>query len=343
MWTAPRVSANTNFQLRVTVSDGRGGSASSTAQVTVNAYPNTSPTLTAGPSASATTINEQETVNLSVTASDADGDPLTYAWSQTSPASPRGNFNSPSSATPIWTAPDVTASGTYTLQVTVTDDHGGSVSGTVNITVQKVNQAPVVGANITGPNTLLAGSTGTFNISASDPDGDTLTYSWTQTDPATQGTFVGSTSTTSSAQWYSPVVGSQTSVTLSVRVSDGQSPPVDRTITFPVTVPNYSSDVRGVWTLGGCTSCHGTSGSGGLNLTPTTPTALVNVTANASCSPAAPARVVPGDPDNSVLIRKMEGTSCGSRMPQNNPNYFITNPGLVVRVRSWILAGAPEN
>lgn len=340
-WTAPRVNTNTQFQLGVTVSDGRGGTNSNSVSVLVNAFANTSPTLTAGPSASATTINEQETVNLSVTASDAEGDPLTYAWSQTSPASPVGTFNSTSSATPTWTAPDVTANGTYTLQVTVTDGQGGSVSGTVNITVQKVNRAPVVGASITGPSTLLAGNTGTFSISASDPDGDTLTYSWTQTDPATQGTFVGSSSTTSSAQWYSPVVASQTSFTLSVSVSDGQSTPVVRTITFPVTVPNYSSDVRGVWTLGGCTSCHGTSG--GLDLTPANPALLVNVAANASCSPTAPARVVPGDPDNSVLIRKMEGTSCGTRMPRNNTGYFINNPGLVVRVRSWILAGAPAD
>jgi hypothetical protein len=339
-WTAPRVNTNTQFQLRVTVSDGRGGTNSNTVPVMVNAFANTSPTLTAGPSASSTTINEQETVNLSVSASDADGDPLTYAWSQTSPASPVGTFSSTSSATPTWTAPDVTASGTYTLRVVVSDGQGGSVSGTVNISVQKVNQAPNVGASISGPSTLLAGNTGTFSISASDPDGDPLTYSWSQTSPATQGTFVGS-STSSSAQWYSPVVTTQTSFTLSVSVTDGQSAPVVRTLTVPVTVPNYSSDVRGVWTLGGCTSCHGTSG--GLDLTPTNPAAMVNVAAVAACSPAAPARVVPSDPDNSVLIRKMEGTSCGSRMPRNNPSYFTNNPGLVIRVRSWILAGAPAN
>lgn len=339
-WTAPRVSSNTPFQLRVTVSDGRGGSASGTASVTVNAFANTSPVLTAGPSSDATTLNEQQTVNLSVTASDVDGDPLTYAWSQTSPASPMGSFSSTSSASPTWTAPDVTASGTYTLRVIVSDGQGGSVSGTVTLTVQKVNQAPVVGASITGPSTLLAGSTGSFSISASDPDGDPLTYAWTQTDPATAGTFVGST-TSSSTQWYSPALAAQTSFTLSVSVTDGQSTPVVRTLSFPVTVPNYSTDVRAVWTSGNCTGCHG--GSGGLSLAGTAPTALVNVPANAACNPAASVRVVPGDPDNSVLIRKLEGTTCGGRMPQNNPSYFTNNPGLLIRVRSWILAGAPAN
>ena len=30
-------------------------------------------------------------------------------------------------------------------------------------------------------------------------------------------------------------------------------------------------------------------------------------------------------------------------MPQNNPTYFDSNPGLIIRVRSWILAGAADN
>lgn len=341
-WTSPTVTTSTTFTLQVTVADGRGGSVQSHADVSV-APPvaqNNPPTLTAGPSASPTTVNEQETVSLSVTASDPDGDTLTYAWSQTSPNSPAGSFSSPSSATPTWTAPDVTANGTYTLRVLVSDGRGGNVAGTVTVTVQRVNQAPNVAANITGPSTLLAGNTGSFSISATDPDGDTLTYSWDQTEPATQGTFVGSR-TTSSAQWYSSVVSSQTSFTLSVTVTDGQSTPVVRTLTLPVTVPNYSTDVRAVWTLGNCTGCHGSSG--GLSLSPASGANLINIAANASCSPAALTRVVPGDPDNSVLIRKMEGTTCGTRMPQGNSNYFINNPGLVVRVRSWILAGAQDN
>jgi hypothetical protein len=336
-WTAPRLTTNTAFLLRVTVSDGRGGSNSGAAPVTVNAYPNASPTLT-GPTASATTINEQEAITLSVTAADADGDPLTYAWAQTAPASPMGTFSSTTVANPTWTAPDVTATGTYTLRVTVSDGQGGSVQGSVTLTVQKVNQPPTVAASITGPNSLLAGSTGSFSITASDPDGDPLTYSWDQTAPATQGTWVGSR-TASGASWYSPAVGTQTSFTLSVSVTDGQSTPVVRTLTFPVTVPNYSVNVREVWSLGGCTGCHG--GSGGLDLSD--PANLVDVTARAACNPAASARVVPNDPDNSVLIRKMEGTTCGGRMPQGNTGYFNNNPGLLIRVRSWILSGAPAN
>ncbi|MBN1207694.1 MAG: tandem-95 repeat protein [Myxococcaceae bacterium] len=338
-WTAPKTAAETTFQLRVTVSDDRGGSANSAAPVTVRAFVNTAPTLTAGPSASATTVNEQQSISLSVSATDADGDPLTYAWSQVSPASPVGTFSSTSATNPTWIAPNVTATGTYQLRVTVSDGQGGSVEGTINISVVLVNQAPVVSATISGPASLSAGTTGSFSITASDPDGDPLTITWTQTSPATQGTWVSRSGT--SAQWFSPVVSAQTSFTIRVSVTDQQSAPVTRSITFPVNVPAYT-EVQNVWnTAPSCTACHGASG--GLSLAAGSSHAnLVNVaTNNAACSTLM--RVVPGDPDNSALIRKMEGTTCGSRMPASDTNYFTNNPGLVVRVRSWILAGAANN
>lgn len=83
--------------------------------------------------------------------------------------------------------------------------------------------------------------------------------------------------------------------------------------------------------------------SGSLNLGATVSYSnLVNVTAvNAACNTLK--RVTPSDPDNSVIIRKVSGTACGSRMPRNNPTYFDQNPGLIVRIRSWILAGAAND
>jgi hypothetical protein len=148
--------------------------------------------------------------------------------------------------------------------------------------------------------------------------------------------------TGSSAQWYSPVLGAQTPFTFSVSVTDGQSTPVVRTITLPVSVPQYSADIQTVWnTVPGCAGCHGASG--GLSLGQGVSYGnLVNVIGiGFVCSSLK--RVAPGDPDNSVLIRKMEGTACGNRMPRGNGTYFDLNPGLVIRVRSWILAGAAND
>ncbi len=337
LWFAPRVPADTTFQMRVTASDGLGGTDTETVAVTVRAFVNTAPQIDSGPSASATTTNEQLPITLSVNASDVDGDTLTYAWSQTAPGSPMGTFSSTSARVPTWTAPNVTATGTYTLRVTISDGQGGSVQGSINITVQKVNQVPVV-SNINAPGSLAAGDTGSFSITASDPDGDPLTISWQQTAPSA-GTFVGSTTGTSS-QWFSPEIGTPTSFTMSVSVTDGQSAPIVRTVNVPVSVPAYSS-VQTIWNSVPCTGCHG--GSGGLSLAAgSSYNNLVNAnTNNAACNTLK--RVVPGDPNSSALIRKMEGTTCGNRMPTSNPQYFSNNPGLLIRVRSWILSGAPNN
>jgi hypothetical protein len=63
--------------------------------------------------------------------------------------------------------------------------------------------------------------------------------------------------------------------------------------------------------------------------------ALVNV---ASVQVPSLDRVIPGDPDNSYLIQKLEGTaSVGTRMPQGGP---FLDPATLAVIRSWIETGA---
>jgi hypothetical protein len=54
-------------------------------------------------------------------------------------------------------------------------------------------------------------------------------------------------------------------------------------------------------------------------------------------------RVIPGDPENSYLIHKLEGRSSisGLRMPQNGPPYLTS--GQILIIRRWIELGALQN
>jgi hypothetical protein len=65
---------------------------------------------------------------------------------------------------------------------------------------------------------------------------------------------------------------------------------------------------------------------------------LVNV---GSLQSPGTARVVPGDPAASYLIRKLEGTNiAGSRMPLGGP---FLDADTLARIKSWIASGAPNN
>ncbi len=90
-------------------------------------------------------------------------------------------------------------------------------------------------------------------------------------------------------------------------------------------------------------SCHASAEpTGRMRLDDDQPaTTLRNVSAmGVSCSGQGLTRVRPGDPDGSLLYRKITEDSppCGSRMPQGADPL---SPELIALVRDWIAAGAP--
>jgi lysophospholipase L1-like esterase len=106
--------------------------------VTNVAAGNRAPVITAGPQATPGAVTLPGTVAVSVTASDADGDALTYAWSKTTGPG-TVSFANPAAA---GTTAAFSAAGSYTLQVTVSDGQA-SVGGSVNVSVS----APSGGGN----------------------------------------------------------------------------------------------------------------------------------------------------------------------------------------------------
>ncbi|HSP80678.1 MAG TPA: PKD domain-containing protein, partial [Myxococcaceae bacterium] len=302
-----------------------------------------SPTLTSF-TAEPVSLIEGTSTTLTVVASDADGDALTYAWSQASPAAPVGTFGTEEGASRTWTAPTLSSTTTYSLVVTVSDGRGGSIPATVDVEVVNdptANLLPVVDETITVSSaTALAGDTLELSIGASDPDGDTLTYAWT-TSPAAAGSFTDATAATT--QWSAPEVAQASTYTLLVTVSDG-SDSVTRSVDVQVSAPSYATHIQPIWDQA-CTSCHNnsSSGRGGLTLEAgNSYTSLVNANGSTNVCTSLK-RVKPGAPDSSLLVQKLSGTTCGTRMPQNDTAWFDTHPGLLTRIRSWILAGAAND
>ena len=100
---------------------------------------------------------------------------MTYLWF----ASGFGTFSSTSIPDPVWTAGDAAVSDIIVRCELTLEGHQlhGVVEATVLITVRG-NQAPEVSATA-DPASVAGGGTVTLDGTATDPEGDTLTYAWT--------------------------------------------------------------------------------------------------------------------------------------------------------------------
>jgi len=103
---------------------------------------------------------------------DPDGDTLAYLWTQMAGTSI--TINNPDTPNPTFTP---TVTGTYTFNLTVSDGWGGSSVDYVDVVV--ANRPPIADA---GPDSIVAKKNlvALDGAGSSDPDGDTLTFSWTQ-------------------------------------------------------------------------------------------------------------------------------------------------------------------
>lgn len=98
---------------------------------------NQSPTVTA---ISDQTIPEEQAVTIQVSATDAEGDVLTYALDSNSLAA--GLAIDPGTGEISWTPTEADGPGTFPIEVTVSDGKGGSTAESFTISVSEVNKAP---------------------------------------------------------------------------------------------------------------------------------------------------------------------------------------------------------
>jgi len=184
----PNADFNGTDSFAYTVSDGNGGIATATVNITVNPV-NDAPVA----NDQTVTLNEDETASITLTASDADSDALTYQI-----------VTGPSHGTLTGSAPNLTFTpaanynGNDSFTFRVNDGTVDSNDATVTITVNPVNDPPVADAG--SDQTALQGNVVTLNGNgSSDIDGDPLTYNWSFISVPT-----GSTATLSDSSIVNP-------------------------------------------------------------------------------------------------------------------------------------------
>jgi PKD repeat protein len=163
-WT-PTDDQEGNYHATFQVSDGHVA-VSETIAITVLSGSNHPPVLAAIGNKNA---GENQTLSFTVSATDADGNPLTYSVS----GLPAGATFTNRVFT--WT-PGYSQAGSHSVTFTVSDGQAED-SETIAITVANVNRPPVlasIGGKQVDENFSLS-----FSTSASDPDGDSVTYSAT--------------------------------------------------------------------------------------------------------------------------------------------------------------------
>lgn len=152
-------------------------------------------------------IAENEGFSLTVSATDADGDSLTYSAT----GLPTGASFTAATRTFAWT-PSNAQSGTYYVTFRVSDGQV-TVSQTITMTVEEiVNHAPVL-ATI-GDQSINEGSLLSLTVAAADEDNDTLTFSAT-------GLPTGANFTEQQFSWV-PTYSQAGSYSVTFTASDGE-------------------------------------------------------------------------------------------------------------------------
>ncbi|MEJ6010518.1 Ig-like domain-containing protein [Novosphingobium aquae] len=220
-----------------TVSDGKGGTATSTLTVTVTGV-NDAPVAKADVG---TATEDGAIVSGSVATNDSDidnGAALTYAVSGTAPAGFTLNTNGSYTFDPA--SYDSIAAGKtqdVVANYTVSDGKGGTATSVLTVTVTGVNDAPVAVAATAAA--TEDGAIVTGKLAATDVDaGDTLTYSVVGTAPAGLTLNADGSFSFDPASYDSLAAGKTQDVVATYLVKDGSGATSQSTLTVTVTGVN---------------------------------------------------------------------------------------------------------
>ena len=176
-------------------------------------------------------VGEGEVLSLTITASDPDADPLLLAAANL-PMGASFTDHSDGTARFEW-IPAAGQTGSYAVTFSVTDDAapGASDSEQITISVGGANRPPIL--DPIGSRTIADGELLAFTISASDPDGDAVSFE-------AQGVPSGASFTDhadgSAELVWTPDPGTSGSFAVSVVVWDAGEPPASDSEEFTITV-----------------------------------------------------------------------------------------------------------
>ena len=265
LWTyAPSANSNGADSFTVTVSDGSGASVTQTISLTVNPV-NDAPIITSLASASG---DEDTSISASVVVSDVDN--TSFSYSVDTPTKGGVSINSSG----LWTyAPSANSNGADSFTVTVFDGSGGSVTQTISLTVNPVNDAAIFGGSRHGAVTEDSGSTtanGTVTVSDIDSPAEAVFALSTSAGLTNRGVFIFTAATgawsysVDNANLQSLGAGVTHDDTLGIASADGSTTTLSVTLTGVDDPAVVSGDFTGSVTEDSATIL---STSGQLNVT----------------------------------------------------------------------------
>jgi hypothetical protein len=179
------------------------------------------------------TVNEGSLLSFFATATDPDAPPQTLTFSLGAGAPAGAAITTGGAFT--WTPTEAQGPGVYPITVIVTDDGVGHLSDseTIQVTVNEVNQAPVLAA--ISNKTVMAGNTLAFTATATDGDlpANTLSFSLDPGAPAGASITSGGNFT-----WTPTSLQAPGNYLITVRVTDNGVPALSDAKSFAVAVPD---------------------------------------------------------------------------------------------------------
>ncbi|GAS95764.1 outer membrane adhesin like protein, precursor [Mycolicibacterium canariasense] len=306
----------------VTVSDGRYGSVTTTIPLTIDP-------LNAVPTVKTTIGNPSTTTGVvkgSVTAADANNDKRTYAVTS-GPAKGTVTMTAAGAFTYTPTAEARAAALALgaghdarmdTFTVTVDDGHGGVVPVTVNVRIGAANVKPT-GAKAIVTNTDPRSGVAAGSVTATDADGDTLTYTASKTTKGSivinpDGSFTYTPTTAARLAASKPGASSATKTeTVTITVSDGFGGTTTTSVKVPI-APNPTTNAAPI-------NGHGT--------TTDTSTAIGTVTGIVSAD----------DPDEDTLSYSLASGPAYGQVKVTSAGHFTYTPDVDARYRALVTEG----